>query len=64
MKVAARLSDQENDALEWATDFFRKCAAAMTHDGSKRQSIELGLNTLVSGYDFEVHLRQPTLSTD
>jgi hypothetical protein len=63
MKAAARLCDQENDALEWATDFFRNCRLDMTPDGTRRASIELGVNTLLFAYDFEVQNRPKDLDS-
>jgi hypothetical protein len=43
----------EQKALEWATDFFRNCASAMTAEGSKRRTTEFGVSVLIRGYDFD-----------
>jgi hypothetical protein len=51
------VTKDEESALQWAIDFFRKRAADMTRDGGERGSIVLAVNTMLSGwiYDAERH---------
>ena len=47
------MTKDEESALQWAIDFFRKRAAEMTRDGSERASIELAVNTLLDGWIYD-----------
>jgi hypothetical protein len=63
MRAAPLPDNHESAALEWATDFFRSCAADMTPAGSRRAAVEFGLNTILSGYDAEVQNHSENLDS-
>jgi uncharacterized protein (DUF927 family) len=54
MKADARLSAEE-EALEWATEYFRKSADEMTPEGSTRWSLADAVDGLLLSYDDSPH---------